>query len=547
MAQQAYVAGKRRLISSSGGNAGMAVAFAGQQLNMKVTVIVPSTTPQFARDKIATFGAIVEEHGCVWDESDKYARSLAESDPEAQYCHPFEHTDTWTGHSTLVPEIQEQCAAQGYDRPSCIVLSVGGGGLLCGISEGLLTHGWENVPIVTVETEGAASFHAAKEAQELVRLPGITSVAKSLGACQVSPQCLKCDASLNIHAMKISDEECVHAMKSFANDHRMLVEPACAAALCAVYEGRIPLKFNGKKSKADRGPVVVIVCGGNIVDLQAIRSYELQMEANKVASKKEALLAKRGAVEVFYAKFVDPLVDMLGFGFPPGPKFIPACYVINTFKAGTIAMCFTLMHQYDNWTKSAYVITALHGSYGIFWFMKHFMFPDTFFLQPITIMSAIFMGIVLSFYWSSAYLVITNPIKDNISNERMFCAIMMYVVGVVLMMGADTQKFFVLKLLREKNFGPHLIRDGWFGTCRNTNYLGEMLLYSSFAVCANNYIPWIFNVTFWSLMFVSRWMAKEASFRRKIGGAEYMARSSLIFPFPLWHGTVEADADKKNR
>ena len=43
-----------------------------------------------------------------------------------------------------------------------------------------------------------------------------------------------------------------------------------------------------------------------------------------------------------------------------------------------------------------------------------------------------------------------------------------------------------------------------------------------------------FNGVFWSIMFVARWMGKEASFRRKVGGEEYMANSSLILPFPLF-------------
>ena len=232
--------GARRGSSQVRGNAGIAVAYAGSQLGMEVKVVVPSSTPEFARKKIEALGAQVIVHGNVWDEADTFARELCDDDEEAQYCHPFEHADTWEGHSSLIGEIDAQCKAQGYGRPACIVLSVGGGGLMCGVAQGLHAKKWADVPIVTVETDGAQSFYAAHKAQKLVTLDAITSVAKSLGALTVSEQCLTWSKKHDIHPLVISDRQCVNAMNSFANDHRMLVEPACAAALTAAYEGLIP-------------------------------------------------------------------------------------------------------------------------------------------------------------------------------------------------------------------------------------------------------------------------------------------------------------------
>ena len=71
-----------------------------------------------------------------------------------------------------------------------------------------------NVPIVTIETDGAQSFYKAHKAQKLVTLDGITSVAKSLGALTVSEQCLKWSKKLEIHPMVIGDAQCVKAMNS---------------------------------------------------------------------------------------------------------------------------------------------------------------------------------------------------------------------------------------------------------------------------------------------------------------------------------------------
>ena len=60
------------------------------------------------------------------------------------------------------------------EKPGAIVLAVGGGGLLCGVVQGLVAVGWRDVPIVTMETVGADSFHASTKAGKLVTLPRIT-------------------------------------------------------------------------------------------------------------------------------------------------------------------------------------------------------------------------------------------------------------------------------------------------------------------------------------------------------------------------------------
>lgn len=67
-------------MSSSGGNAGIAAAYAASQLGIKARVIVPSSTAETSKRKIAGYGADVQVHGSVWDEADKYARSLCESE-----------------------------------------------------------------------------------------------------------------------------------------------------------------------------------------------------------------------------------------------------------------------------------------------------------------------------------------------------------------------------------------------------------------------------------------------------------------------------------
>ena len=136
--------GKRRFISSSGGNAGIAVAYAGQRLGVPVTVVVPETTTERARTLIHELGAELLVHGASWAEANAKAQSLL--DGSSAFLHPFDHPLLWRGHASLVDEV----ARSGF-KPDALVLSVGGGGLLSGVIEGLDRNGWGDLPVIAVE------------------------------------------------------------------------------------------------------------------------------------------------------------------------------------------------------------------------------------------------------------------------------------------------------------------------------------------------------------------------------------------------------------
>lgn len=263
MCQRAFDRGEKHFVCSSGGNAGHAVAFAGRKLGARVTVIVPETTPEFMRKKIAAQGAEVRVEGSVWDEADQVARALA-AEPGCCYAPPFDHPDLWEGHSTLVDEL----VAVGH-KPGSIVVAVGGGGLFCGVVEGLQRVGWGDVPVFAVETEGAASFAAAKEAGELVTIPGITSIAKSLGARRVCQKAVEWAKSYPVTSLQVTDRQALDACLKFCDDHRILVEPACGAALAAVYE---------KSFEAVGESTVVVVCGGAAVTRAQLETWDQMVE-----------------------------------------------------------------------------------------------------------------------------------------------------------------------------------------------------------------------------------------------------------------------------
>lgn len=80
--------GVDRLICSSGGNAGHAVAAMGRVLKMRVRVVVPKTTKQIMLEKIRAQGAEVMVHGANWNEADELARSMVAAEEGAEYIPP---------------------------------------------------------------------------------------------------------------------------------------------------------------------------------------------------------------------------------------------------------------------------------------------------------------------------------------------------------------------------------------------------------------------------------------------------------------------------
>lgn len=146
--------------------------------------------------------------------------------------------------------------------PDVVVLSVGGGGLLSGVVEGLQRHAWRDVPVLGVETWGAESFHRSVQANQVVELEQISSVAKSLGAKRVCDQALACTRIHPIQSVVVSDHDAVSACRRFLDDHRLLVEPACGASLSLAYAAH-PALLPYKK-------VLMVVCGGATCTLDGL-------------------------------------------------------------------------------------------------------------------------------------------------------------------------------------------------------------------------------------------------------------------------------------
>lgn len=210
--------------------------------------------------------------------------------------------------------------------------------------------------------------------------------------------------------------------------------------------------------------------------------------------------------------------DLLG-----GPKVLKASWVINLQKGGTLPFVLFLMWRFDCWTPTAWTYAALHGSYGLCWLLKDRVFPDPNWDKRVTFGGAFMMwATVLGLYWLAPVLIVTQRIEAP--TWTLALATVVYVVGVVLMMGADAQKYFTLKVQRG------LITTGFFARVRHPNYLGEMMLYGAFALLAGHWAPWAVLAWVWTALFLPNMLRKEASMARYPAWKDYAARTGFLLP-----------------
>ena len=241
--------GATAFVSSSGGNAGLAASYSAKLLNKPITVVVPTTTTEYMVEKIKEQGASIIVHGKEWGEADQFARQLCK-EKNACYVPPFDDPLLWEGYATLIQEVADQ-----QFKPDAIVLSVGGGGLLCGVLKGMESLNWGDIPVFTAETTNSASLHAAIRAGRVVNIESLDTVATSLAARRVAEQAFAWTKKHSISSKVVTDRDAIAACRSFYHDHGYIIEPAAGAPLALCY--------NRDRDLLTYNKVLVIVCGGS--------------------------------------------------------------------------------------------------------------------------------------------------------------------------------------------------------------------------------------------------------------------------------------------
>ncbi|POS82671.1 hypothetical protein EPUL_006146, partial [Erysiphe pulchra] len=258
---------------SSGGNAGLACATAATSLSLPATIVVPMTTKPLMISKIRELGDHINvlQSGKHLDEADQYLRTECLSkDPNGVHVPPFDHPAIWAGNATVIDELKTQISH--FDS---IVCSVGGGGLLIGLIDGLEKHHLlPKTKVIAVETRGTESLNLSIRKGSLSSLSAIESIATSLGALQVASRAYELSTKNDVHSVVVTDAEAACACVVFWQAENILVEPACGASIAMCLNGGLRDAYS-HLSDAEFAllDIVILVCGGSNVTIEMLSKW----------------------------------------------------------------------------------------------------------------------------------------------------------------------------------------------------------------------------------------------------------------------------------
>jgi threonine dehydratase len=241
------------VVVASGGNAGLANAYAARAVGVPATVFVPEVASPAKLRRLREYGALVEVGGREYAEA--FDAAMAHVDRTgAVYCHAYDQPEIAAGAGTLAVEIQEDLA----DELDTVVVAVGGGGLMAGVAAAVEG----SARVVGVEPSSIPTLHAALAAGRPTDVAVSGIAADSLGARRLGDIAYAVATRTGVRSVLVDDDDIARARRLLWEEHRILVEHGAAAAVASLTSGAY-------RPGADER-LVVVLCGAN-TDLASLR------------------------------------------------------------------------------------------------------------------------------------------------------------------------------------------------------------------------------------------------------------------------------------
>lgn len=220
------------VITASGGNHGIAVAYAAYASGCPAVIYLPETSAMDKAERARAWGAEVVRVGEVWDDSERAALERAEKDGMT-YIHPFADPAVIAGQGTIAREMLKQSP-----DIDVIVAGIGGGGLIAGVAIAAKAMKPE-IKVIGVEPVGAPTLANSLDAGALVTLDKIESKAGTLSPKRSAQINLDIIADKVDEIVLVTDEEMRDAARWLWFEMSQGVELAGAAALAAIRAGKV--------------------------------------------------------------------------------------------------------------------------------------------------------------------------------------------------------------------------------------------------------------------------------------------------------------------
>lgn len=240
---------RRGVICSSAGNHAQGVALAAAVHRIKAVVVMAENATTSKIEATRAYGADVVLHGTIWDEANEKAKQLVES-RGLTYIHPFDDLELIAGQGTLGLEIFDD-----YPSADVVVVPIGGGGLISGVSMALKSRNPE-VRVIGVESSGAPAMKRSLEVGELITLDEVDCAIDGLKVKRVGEHTFRIVQEFVDKVVALPDEKIFEALVWTMAHAKVVVEAAAAAPVAALLEGLIDAPKGSK--------VVCVLSGGNL-------------------------------------------------------------------------------------------------------------------------------------------------------------------------------------------------------------------------------------------------------------------------------------------
>ncbi len=239
---------KKDVIAASAGNHSQGVALAASILGLHATIIMPEFAPPIKVEATKNYGADVILYGKTFDEATDFAKDMARHHGMV-FAHAFDNPFVMAGQGTIGVEILDEAMDSDY-----VLIPVGGGGLISGISAYLKQKGYRG-KIIGVESDKAASMKMSFEKGYPVKLESVSTIADGIAIKSPSEATYNIARKYVDDIVTVTDNEIAEAMFILLERGKIVAEPAGAASVAALTSGKVDGK--GKKT-------IALISGGNV-------------------------------------------------------------------------------------------------------------------------------------------------------------------------------------------------------------------------------------------------------------------------------------------
>ena len=238
---------QKGVVTHSSGNFAQALTLAAKNLGIKAYIVMPSDAPQIKKDAVKGYGGEITECMPTLEARESTAKKI-QHEKGATFVHPFNDFNVILGNASAGKELLEE-----QPDLDCIIVPVGGGGLVSGTALSAIAFG-NNCTVIGAEPFEVDDAYRSLEAGEILHNTTTNTIADGLKTSLG-------DITFNIiknhvqEIIRVTEDEIIEAMQLIWERMKIIVEPSSATALAAILKSK--QQFSKKK-------IGVMISGGNV-------------------------------------------------------------------------------------------------------------------------------------------------------------------------------------------------------------------------------------------------------------------------------------------